>query len=156
MIDTARIFIKAGGGGNGCISFRREKTAPKGGPDGGDGGDGGGIVVVGDPSLNTLLHLKYHSTWRGRRGGHGKGKKQKGATAEDIIIPVPVGTLVWKLGPDEAREMVADIVDQDPVVMVRGGSGGAGNSRFATSVNQEPVLAEKGGEGEEGFASSKA
>jgi len=153
MIDIVKISVKAGGGGNGCISFRREKFVPKGGPDGGDGGAGGSVFIVGDPSLNTLLHLKYHSTWRGMRGVHGSGNKKRGANGEHVTIPVPIGTVVWRLAargdPESSpRQMIADITDTEPVLMARGGRGGAGNARFVSSVQQEPVLAEKGEEGE--------
>ena len=149
MIDLVKINVKGGAGGNGCISFRREKFVPRGGPDGGDGGSGGSIHIVVDSSLNTLLHLKYHSTWRAKRGAHGRGKKQRGANSEGIDIPVPPGTIVWKLADDESREFVADIVDTEPLLVARGGGGGAGNARFVSSTQQEPVLAEKGSEGEE-------
>ncbi len=148
MIDLVKINVKGGSGGNGCISFRREKFAPRGGPDGGEGGSGGAIRIVGDPSLNTLLHLKYHSIWKAKRGGHGHGKKQTGANSDGIDIPVPLGTVVWKLNGDESQEFVADIVDTEPFLVARGGSGGAGNIRFVSSTQQEPVLAEKGLEGE--------
>jgi GTP-binding protein len=148
MIDLVKISVKAGGGGNGCISFRREKFVPKGGPDGGDGGLGGNIYVAGDPSLNTLLHLQYHSTWVARRGGHGKGQKKRGANGENVIIPVPIGTVVWKLSSGGDREFMVDVADTEPVLVARGGAGGAGNTRFASAIRQEPVLAEKGGPGE--------
>ena len=148
MIDTAKIFVKAGSGGNGCISFRREKFVPHGGPDGGSGGLGGSVLIVGDPSLNTLLHLKYHSTWRARRGTHGGGKNKKGAAAADVVITVPTGTVVWQLAEGDEREFVADVSGTDSVVVARGGRGGAGNAHFVSPVHQEPVLAEKGREGE--------
>ena len=97
MIDTVRLNIKAGDGGNGCVSFLREKFRPKGGPNGGDGGNGGCAFVVGDGSLNTLLHLKYNSTMYADRGGHGKGKGQRGGNGEDTVIKVPLGTVVWRM-----------------------------------------------------------
>ena len=149
MIDTVTIIVKAGGGGNGCISFRREKYVPKGGPDGGDGGTGGNVFLLADPSSNNLLHLKYHSLWRAGRGVHGGGKKKRGANGTDLSIPVPVGTVVWRLIQGGERELVADIMGTKPVLVARGGAGGAGNTRFASSVHQEPVLAEKGEDGEE-------
>jgi GTP-binding protein len=148
MIDTAKISVKAGGGGNGCISFRREKFVPKGGPNGGDGGMGGNVYIVGDPSLNTLLHLKYHSTWRARRAAHGGSNKKRGANGDDVNIPVPIGTVVWMLTKDNGREAIADISGTEPMLVARGGSGGFGNARFVTPTHQEPILAEKGEEGE--------
>ena len=148
MIDVAKIMVRAGGGGNGCASFRREKFVPRGGPDGGDGGDGGNVYIVGDPSLNTLLHLKYHSTWRGRRGVHGGGSKRRGANGGDITIPVPLGTVVWEVKGDEERELVADVTRTDAVLVARGGSGGQGNIRFVSALHKEPVLSEAGEGGE--------
>ena len=149
MIDLVKISVKGGNGGNGCRSFRREKFVPKGGPDGGDGGNGGKVEVVGDPSLNTLLHLKYHSNWRAGRGVHGGGNKRRGSNGKDVKIPVPIGTLIRRITTGEDTELVADIADSKPVLVARGGSGGAGNVRFVSSVHQQPVLAEKGERGEE-------
>ena len=149
MIDKTKISVKAGDGGNGCVSFRREKFIPKGGPDGGDGGTGGNIQIVGDPSLNTLLHLRYHSTWVGKRGVHGGSNKRRGADAEDIFIAVPLGTVVWKIVDGEQEEFFADISSTLPVLIARGGAGGNGNVRFVSSVQQEPMLAEKGERGED-------
>ena len=131
------------------MSFRREKFIPKGGPDGGDGGTGGNIQIVGDPSLNTLLHLRYHSTWVGKRGVHGGSNKRRGADAEDIFIAVPLGTVVWKIVDGEQEEFFADISSTLPVLIARGGAGGNGNVRFVSSVQQEPMLAEKGERGED-------
>ena len=149
MIDTVRINVNAGAGGNGCVSFLRLKYQPRGGPDGGDGGDGGSAYIVGDPSVNTLLHLKFNSTFYLERGGHGKGKNQRGANGKDTEIRVPVGTVIWRLQRDGSREFVADIDDASPPVLVaRGGDGGWGNARFVSSTNQEPMLAQSGGKGE--------
>ena len=106
-------------------------------------------MVVGDPSLNTLLHLKYHSTWRAKRGTHGGGKKRRGADAEDVEIRVPTGTVVWRVTGPETRELVADVSSTEPVTVVRGGTGGSGNSRFVSATDREPVLAERGEGGEE-------
>ena len=149
MIDLIRVLITAGSGGNGCISFRREKYVARGGPDGGDGGNGGSAYLVGDKSLNTLLHLKYHSTWRASRGKHAGGQKKRGANGDDLAIPVPIGTVVWKLDGSQGKELIADIAGPDPLCVARGGRGGVGNARFVSAVNQEPVLAEKGEAGEE-------
>jgi GTP-binding protein len=150
MIDTVRLNIKAGNGGNGCVSFLREKFRPKGGPNGGDGGDGGSAYIVGDPSLNTLLHLKYNSTFYVDRGQHGRGKGQRGPNGADTFIKVPLGTVVWKTGTNgrEPKELVADITDERPRLVAQGGKGGWGNSHYVSSTNQEPVLAQKGEAGE--------
>lgn len=149
MIDTVRINVNAGSGGNGCVSFLRLKYQPSGGPDGGDGGDGGSAYIVGDASVNTLLHLKFNSTFYLERGGHGKGKNQRGANGKDTQIRVPVGTVVWRLQRDGSQEFVADIDESSPPVLVaRGGDGGWGNARFVSSTNQEPMLAQAGGKGE--------
>ena len=149
MIDTVRINVNAGAGGNGCVSFLRLKYQPRGGPDGGDGGDGGSAYIVGDASINTLLHLKFNSTFYLERGGHGKGKNQRGANGKDTYIKVPVGTVVWRLQRDGNREFVADVDDSSPPALVaKGGDGGWGNARFVSSTNQEPMLAQAGGKGE--------
>ena len=148
MIDTVRLNIKAGDGGNGCASFLREKYKPKGGPNGGDGGDGGSAYLVGDPSLNTLLHLKFNSTFYVTRGGHGKGKDQRGANGSDTRIRVPLGTVVWRLHRGGEREFLTDIVDESPRLVARGGAGGWGNARYASATNQEPVLSQRGQSGE--------
>jgi len=148
MIDTVRINIKAGNGGNGCVSFLREKFRPKGGPNGGDGGDGGSVYIVGDPSLNTLLHLKYNSTFYAARGAHGKGKDQRGVNGADTSIKVPLGTVVWRMGRRGEKEFLADITDTTPRLVARGGKGGWGNTRFVSATNQEPLLSQKGEAGE--------
>ena len=150
MIDTVRLNIKAGNGGNGCVSFLREKFRPKGGPNGGDGGDGGSAYIVGDPSLNTLLHLKFNSTFYVDRGQHGKGKDQRGGNGADTVIKVPVGTVVWRIdsdGPDD-KEFIADIVDETPQLVAHGGRGGWGNTHYVSSTNQEPMLSQQGESGD--------
>ncbi len=148
MIDTVRLNIKSGNGGNGCASFLREKYRPKGGPNGGDGGDGGNAYLVGDASYNTLLHIKFNSTVYCDPGGHGKGKNRRGSNGDDTLVPVPIGTVVWRMDKDGTRELLADIRDDTPLLVGRGGKGGWGNARFATPTNQVPVLAERGERGE--------
>ena len=148
MIDTVRINVKAGNGGDGCVSFLRLKYQPRGGPDGGDGGDGGSGFIVGDGSINTLLHLKYNSTFYLERGGHGKGKNQRGANGKDTIIRVPTGTVVWRMHRDGSRDFVADVIDETPLPIAKGGDGGWGNARFVSSTNQEPMLSQSGSKGE--------
>lgn len=148
MIDTVRLNINAGSGGNGCSSFLREKYRPKGGPNGGDGGDGGSAYLVGDSSLNTLLHIKFNSTIYVVHGGHGKGKKKRGANGDDQHIPVPMGTVVYRLNEEGEKEYLDDITSDKPRLVAVGGRGGWGNTRFATPTNQEPVLAQRGEKGE--------
>lgn len=147
FIDQALIFVKAGNGGNGAISFRREKYVPKGGPDGGNGGNGGNVIIRADKQLGTLLDFRYKRNYKAENGDHGRGKGQTGKTGVDVILRVPCGTIV----KDGAREsMLADLVrDGDEIVVANGGRGGKGNSEFATSTNQAPRIAETGTPGEE-------
>ena len=148
MIDTVRLNINAGSGGNGCSSFLREKYRPKGGPNGGDGGDGGSAYLVGDSSLNTLLHIKFNSTIYGDSGDHGKGKNRRGGNGDPKYIPVPIGTVVYRMSEDGEKEFVDDIRSGTSRLVAVGGRGGWGNTRFATPTNQQPVLAERGERGE--------
>ena len=148
MIDTVRLNIKAGNGGNGCISFLREKYNPKGGPNGGDGGNGGSAFIFGDKSLNTLLHLKLNSTIYVASGIHGKGKDRRGHDAENLFVAVPIGTVVHKRDEIGEKSLVVDVVDTSPHLVAQGGRGGWGNARYVSSTNQEPVLAQKGESGQ--------
>jgi len=148
MIDTVRLNINAGSGGNGCSSFLREKYRPKGGPNGGDGGDGGSAYLFGDSSINTLLHIKFNSTIYVVHGGHGKGKNRRGANGDDKRISVPMGTVVYRMNEEGQREYLDDITSETPRLVAVGGRGGWGNTRFATPTNQEPVLAQRGEKGE--------
>jgi GTP-binding protein len=147
FVDEAVIHGKAGDGGNGCVSFRREKYVPKGGPDGGDGGNGGSVVLVADQNKNTLLDFAGKHHWRAPRGEAGMGKKMYGVGGEDMVIPVPPGTLVYDTDKDI---LIADLdAPEKRVVVARGGKGGRGNWHFKTSTNQTPRYAEPGTEGEE-------
>lgn len=147
FVDQVRIRVTAGDGGNGCVSFRRERYVPKGGPDGGDGGKGGDVILQADGQLSTLLDLSYPQQFRARKGSHGKGKNQTGRDGEDLIIRVPVGTLVRD---DETGELLQDLIfDGQRFVAATGGRGGRGNARFATSTHRTPRHAEKGQKGEE-------
>ena len=147
FVDEVEITVKAGDGGCGCMSFRREKFVPRGGPDGGDGGDGGHVRVVADPHLSTLLDLRYQRLYRGNRGQHGRGKDQHGRGGDDRIIPVPLGTMVRDA---DSGEILADIeAHSSDVIVARGGRGGKGNARFATSTRQAPRFAQPGLPGEE-------
>ena len=145
--DKAKIFIKAGKGGNGAISFRREKYVAAGGPDGGDGGKGGSVVFRVDPGMTTLTDFRYKRKYAAANGDDGSGKRQKGKTGEDIIINVPMGTVVRDA---ESNRILADLsVPGKDVILARGGNGGWGNSHFATAVRQTPNFAKNGQPGDE-------
>jgi len=147
FIDEAKIYVKGGDGGRGCVSFRREKYVPRGGPNGGDGGKGGDIVLVVSATHQTLLDLKYRQHHIAKHGGHGEGSDRTGRNSEDIRIPVPAGTVVKDA---ETGEVLADLVrDGETFIAARGGIGGRGNARFATPTNQAPRYAQPGMPGEE-------
>jgi GTP-binding protein len=147
FVDEARIHVKAGDGGNGCVSFRREKFIPRGGPNGGDGGKGGDVILQADAQLTTLLDLTYPKQYRAQKGSHGKGKDQTGKNGEDLSIRLPAGTLVRD---DQTAELLQDLLfDGQRFVVAEGGRGGRGNARFATSTLRAPRRAEKGEKGQE-------
>jgi GTP-binding protein len=146
LFDRAKIFVVGGRGGNGVVSFRREAHVPRGGPDGGDGGRGGDVVLVTDAQRRDLSSLGRTRHFRAGRGEHGKGKRQHGERGEERVIPVPPGTVVRGLDGSETELLE----DGQRVVVARGGSGGHGNKRFATSTRQAPRFAERGLEGESG------
>ncbi|HRR39696.1 MAG TPA: GTPase ObgE [Syntrophales bacterium] len=147
FIDEAKIYVKAGDGGRGCVSFRREKYVPKGGPDGGDGGDGGDVVVTAAAGCRTLLDLKFHQHHVAKRGGHGSGNNRRGRDAGDVVVTVPIGTVITDA---ETGEVLGDLTkDGERVVVARGGIGGKGNAFFATATNQAPRFAQEGTTGEE-------
>jgi GTP-binding protein len=149
LLDRVEIEVQAGDGGNGVVSFRREKYVPRGGPDGGDGGHGGSVVLVGDAALTTLAGFRRRRRYNAERGRHGEGGKRHGRSGEDLVIAVPVGTIVRRVGASEVGEVVADLtVPAQRVVVARGGKGGRGNARFATSTRQAPRIAERGQRGE--------
>jgi GTP-binding protein len=147
FIDTAKIFIKSGDGGDGAISFRREKYVPLGGPDGGDGGHGGDVIIEVDPNMTTLLDFTYKRKYKAERGTNGAGSKCYGKAGEDLVIKVPMGTVVrdW-----ESSKIMADLSHPaDKFVAARGGKGGKGNVKFCTPTRQAPDFAEPGMPGEE-------
>ncbi len=147
FIDRAVIRVTAGTGGSGASSFARFKYKPKGGPDGGDGGKGGSVLVRGDANLATLLDYRYRTTWKAGRGEHGKGKTQTGASAPDIYLPVPPGTEVRDA---DTGEPIGEVLRAGDILLVaRGGRGGRGNARFATSTHQAPREWEPGEEGQD-------
>jgi len=147
--DEAKILIKSGAGGDGMISFRREKHVPRGGPNGGDGGKGGDVIVKINPSANSLIHYHRQSHFRADDGKHGQGKNMTGAKGDDLYLEVPPGTLIH----DEASgTIIADLTDPaDEVVLLHGGRGGRGNSRFKSSTHQAPRIAERGEPGQESW-----
>jgi GTP-binding protein len=147
FVDSVQITVRAGRGGNGCVSFRREKFVAKGGPNGGDGGHGGSIVLEVDTNLNTLLHLHHRRLIRADNGRHGQGSNKTGASGSKVMVPVPPGTIVRLAGGGEALGDLTEPAQQ--LVVARGGRGGRGNARFATSTNQAPRHAEEGRPGEE-------
>jgi len=147
FVDQAKIYVKAGNGGAGCVSFRREKYVPKGGPDGGDGGDGGDVILVADPQVHTLYDFYHQVHFKAENGKPGMGKKMKGRDGEDLILKVPVGTVVKDA---ETGEVLGDLTEPNQkLVVARGGKGGRGNARFATPTRQAPRIAEPGKPGEE-------
>ncbi len=147
FIDEVRIKVKAGDGGRGCVSFRREKFVPRGGPNGGNGGNGGHVVVMADPQLNTLLDLSYQKHYRAARGEHGRGKDQHGKNGEDRIITIPVGTVIRDA---RTEEILMDLKNPDDrFVVATGGKGGKGNAFFTSSTNRSPRRAQPGLLGEE-------
>src|SRR5437762_24254 len=147
FIDEAKIRVKAGGGGNGCVAFRREKYVPRGGPSGGDGGKGGDIYMESSERHNTLVHFRFNPEYKAQRGRHGEGANKTGREGEDIILKVPVGTILYD---DDTGEKIHDCSDPDErIVVARGGRGGRGNARFATSKHQAPREHEDGRPGEE-------
>src|SRR5438094_237022 len=147
FIDEAKIRVKAGDGGNGCMAFRREKFVPRGGPSGGDGGKGGDVIMESSERHNTLVHFRFNPEYKAQRGRHGEGSNKTGREGEDVLLKVPVGTIAYD---DETGEKVFDFSGPDQrIVIARGGRGGRGNARFATSVHQAPREHEPGRPGEE-------
>ncbi len=147
FIDRVKINVKAGHGGPGCVSFRREAYVPRGGPDGGDGGKGGDVIIRADGQLGTLIDLKYQQNYFAKKGEQGRGKQQSGADAEDIIIRVPAGTLVYDV---EAHGLIVDLdTDGREYILAKGGRGGKGNAFFKTATHQAPRFAQPGEPGEE-------
>lgn len=146
FVDEAKIVVYAGNGGNGCLSFRREKYIPKGGPDGGDGGDGGSVYLKGDINLNTLIDYRYQPKYRAQNGESGRGKNCSGAKGDDLILNVPVGTSIYDCDTDE---LLGDITKDGQLLLVaQGGFHGLGNTRFKSSVNRAPRQTSPGSDGE--------
>ena len=147
FVDEIDIFVKGGDGGAGCVSFRREKYVPRGGPDGGDGGDGGSVYLEADPALTTLLDFHYQRHYHAPRGQHGQGNNCSGAGGDDLVLRVPIGTVVTDR---ETREMLGDLTEPGQrLLAIRGARGGRGNARFTSSTNQAPRRADLGRPGPE-------
>lgn len=147
FIDEAKIYVKSGAGGSGCVSFRREKFIPEGGPDGGDGGRGASIIMRAVTGLNTLVDYRFQQHFKGARGGHGMGKQRYGKSAEDIYLDVPVGTQIYD---EDYETLLADLTHGgQEIVLARGGKGGLGNMHFKSSTNRTPRQFTPGGESEE-------
>lgn len=145
FIDYARISVKAGNGGDGVVSFRREKFIPKGGPDGGDGGRGGSVIAIGDENVNTLLDYRYSKRFRAENGKPGSGAKKSGPGGANIYLRLPLGTEIFRLDEDGKKVKIADITDHnEELIISRGGHGGKGNINFATPTNQAPRHATPG------------
>lgn len=145
--DYAKVNVKAGDGGNGIVAFRREKYVPKGGPAGGDGGKGGSIILRADEGLRTLIDFRYQMHYKGKRGDHGSGAKQHGRSADDIVLRVPVGTVVRDA---DTKKLLGDLRHHgQEIVVAQGGRGGRGNARFVSSTHRAPAFAENGEKGEE-------
>ena len=147
FIDQVSVYVKAGDGGNGMAAFRREKYVPKGGPAGGDGGNGGDVIFEVDEGINTLIDFRYNRHFKADRGENGMSKSKHGRNTEALVVPVPPGTVVYD---ENTNELLADLTEHGQrAVIVKGGRGGRGNIRFATSKNPAPTLSENGEPGEE-------
>jgi len=146
FIDEATIEVRAGDGGNGCVSFRREKYIPRGGPDGGDGGDGGSVYLQADSCINTLIDFRHARKFIAERGGNGKGRNCTGKSGDDLVVKVPVGTIVHE---DETGELIGDLVrDGERLLVAQGGFHGLGNARYKSSTNRSPRQSKPGTPGE--------
>ncbi|HUJ94358.1 MAG TPA: GTPase ObgE [Terriglobales bacterium] len=147
FIDEAKIRVKAGDGGNGCVAFRREKFVPRGGPSGGDGGNGGDVIMESSERHNTLVHFRFNPEYKAQRGRHGEGSNKTGREGQDVLLKVPVGTILYD---DDTGEKVHDFSHADErIIVAKGGRGGRGNARFATPVHRAPREHEDGRPGEE-------
>lgn len=147
FVDQVKVYVKAGDGGRGCVSFRREKFVPRGGPNGGDGGRGGHVIFRATKNMNTLLDIRYQQQYRAQKGQHGMGSDMHGKNGEDLVIPVPVGTLVMN---EETKEVLHDLIgDGEEYIAARGGRGGLGNTHFKSATRQAPKFAQPGEPGEE-------
>ena len=148
FIDYARIKVQAGNGGNGCVSFRREKFVAKGGPDGGDGGHGGNVTAIGNENVNTLIAYRYHKNFKASKGQNGMGSNKTGASGDDIFLTLPLGTEIFDITENKHEKMGEVIYHNQEIILAKGGNGGRGNTRFKTSTNKAPRYAKPGGFGQ--------
>lgn len=151
FVDEVDIHVEAGHGGRGCLAFRREKFVPRGGPSGGDGGHGGSVYAIASPHINTLINFRFHPLFSAERGEHGMGSDCTGHGGADLELAVPIGTLVYEktVDPDQPYVLIADLAEEGQRVLIaRGGRGGMGNARFATSTNRAPRKVQPGEPGE--------
>jgi len=147
FLDEAKVYVRSGNGGNGCVGFRREKFVEFGGPNGGDGGRGGDVIVECVANLNTLLDFRYQQHFKAKKGGNGMGQNRTGAGGADVVLKVPPGTQIFE---EDGETLIADLTEPgDRIVLLKGGNGGFGNARFKTSTNRAPRNANPGQEGEE-------
>ena len=144
FIDEAKVFIKSGDGGDGCLSFRREKFIEFGGPDGGNGGKGGDVFIKGTKSLNTLVDYRFQKHFKAKKGRHGSGRYRTGAAGQDVILKLPLGTEIFI-----ENELIADVISTDKFLLFPGGKGGLGNINFKSSTNRAPRKTTPGGKGQE-------
>jgi GTPase len=149
FVDEVEVRVAAGNGGNGCLSFRREKFVPRGGPNGGDGGRGGSVYLVASPHVNTLVNFRFHPEFQAERGAHGEGSNRTGSNGRDLELEVPVGTVVYEQAPEELTRLADLTAPGQRVLVAQGGRGGRGNAAFASSTNRAPRRTEPGTEGEE-------
>tara|TARA_B100000686_G_C16755426_1_gene955129 strand:- start:976 stop:2028 length:1053 start_codon:yes stop_codon:yes gene_type:complete len=147
FLDSAKVYVRSGDGGAGCVSFRREAHTEYGGPDGGDGGRGGDVIIQAIENLNTLIDFRYQQHFKAKTGGHGMGKNRFGAVGKNVVLKVPIGTQVFD---DRSNNLLLDLTSVDnSIVLLEGGRGGRGNTRFKSSTNQAPRRADSGGKGQE-------
>jgi GTP-binding protein len=146
FIDYSRIQIQSGKGGNGCLSFRREKFVAKGGPDGGDGGKGGDVIARGNENLNTLIQYRYHKLFKAKNGQHGKGSDRTGANGENIYLDMPLGTIIYDVTGGNHQQIGEITVHHQEIILAAGGNGGRGNARFKSATNRAPRIAKPGGD----------
>ncbi|MCF7793885.1 MAG: GTPase ObgE [Candidatus Cloacimonetes bacterium] len=148
FIDYSRIKVQSGKGGNGCVSFRREKFVAKGGPDGGDGGKGGDVIAVGNENINTLVAFRYNKLFKAKSGQHGQGSNRTGATGENIYLDLPLGTILFDI-TDGKHDRIGEVIEHgQEIVLAEGGNGGRGNARFKSATNRAPRTAKPGGNAE--------
>ena len=147
FVDQVKVILRAGKGGNGCVSFRREKRVPRGGPDGGCGGNGGSIFLVSDTDLNSLAYFRFHPINKARKGAHGEGGNRQGKRGDDLCLKVPIGTIVREKNKEEV--LFDFVAPEIKFLAAKGGKGGRGNSSFASSTHQSPRMREQGQQGEE-------